>query len=177
MVLELIGTVGPDLEGPLPIPIRIKGRRDRLPRANRIPLNRKGPIYSMPTRWATKAKPQMAAVVRRRMSALRVPLRNRSAPNLEPHISEFQNLFRIPNFESSTFANACRPAQAWQADLTETSGNGFLPYVNKEKFKVKGEMKKPRQACPFFSDPFAFLPDYFPASSWERLFHSSVSIH
>jgi hypothetical protein len=41
---------------------------------NRIPLKLKGPKNSIPDFWAAKAKPQIQAVVRRRLSALRTDL-------------------------------------------------------------------------------------------------------
>lgn len=41
---------------------KINGIRDRLPRANRIPLKVKAPIYSEPTLCATNANPHIAEV-------------------------------------------------------------------------------------------------------------------
>jgi len=42
-----------------------KGTSERLPRANRIPLYAKGPIFSIPARCATNAKPHIMAVSNR----------------------------------------------------------------------------------------------------------------
>jgi hypothetical protein len=47
----------------------IRGSREILPRIKRIPLNIKGPTYSIPLRCATKAKPQMQAVSNKSPSA------------------------------------------------------------------------------------------------------------
>jgi len=52
--------------------ISSSGSREREPRVNRAALKVKGPRYSMPTRWATNAKPQMAAVINSRALDLTV---------------------------------------------------------------------------------------------------------
>ena len=53
-------------------PRRARGSMTRAPSAKRAPVNSIGPIDSMPTRWATKALPQMRAVSNNRRSAFSV---------------------------------------------------------------------------------------------------------
>jgi hypothetical protein len=45
-----------------------RGANVKAPRANRTPLYVKGPTWSIPKRWATKAKPQIAAVINSKTS-------------------------------------------------------------------------------------------------------------
>jgi len=52
----------------------IRGRIDIEPKRNLIPLKVKGPINSIPARWAVNAKPHIIAVKRRRKSFLSVLL-------------------------------------------------------------------------------------------------------
>jgi hypothetical protein len=53
---------------------RIRGRRERLPKINRMPLKVKGPTYSIPDLWATKPKPQIQDVNNKSKSALKACL-------------------------------------------------------------------------------------------------------
>jgi len=61
----------PFVEADLHLRKRISGMRERLPKIKRIPLKAKGPTYSIPERWATNPKPQIAAVRSSRISACR----------------------------------------------------------------------------------------------------------